>query len=142
MKKWLYPIITLFMVVGLLIGCSSEESENNNTTVSTNNTSQSEEVAEDSVRITVSINDGEEFVDEKEIVIEEGDILMDVMEKNFYIETEFDGTFITSIERVAASEEDKTAWMFFVNDEMATVGAAEYELTPGDKIVFDLQSWE
>ncbi|RDW19099.1 hypothetical protein CWR48_08600 [Oceanobacillus arenosus] len=142
MKKCMFPILILFMVAGLLIGCSAEENENTNTTVSTNNTSQSEEVAENSVRITISINEGEEFVDEKEIEIKEGDILMDVMEENFFIETEFDGTFITSIERVAASDDEKTAWMFFVNDEMASVGAAEYELVPGDKVVFDLQSWE
>lgn len=140
MKKWMFPLITLFMVV-VLFGCSSE-GNNTNTTVSTNSTSQSEEVAEDSVRITISINEGEEFVNEKEIGIEEGDILMDAMKENFYVETEYDGTFITSIERVAASDEEKTSWMFFVNDEMATVGAAEYQLSPGDKVVFDLQSWE
>ncbi|WP_337020155.1 DUF4430 domain-containing protein [Oceanobacillus massiliensis] len=66
--------------------------------------------------------------------------MLDVMEDNFFIER--DGAYITSIERVSASEEDKTAWMYFVNDEMATVGADEYELSPGDKVVFDLQSWE
>ncbi|MBR3120747.1 DUF4430 domain-containing protein [Oceanobacillus profundus] len=130
------------MSVGLLFGCSSDENTNQNTSVSTNNSSQSEEVAEDSVRITISINEGEEYVTEEVIQIEEGDILMDVMEENFYIETAHDGQYITSIERVAASDEEKTAWMFFVNDEMATVGASDYELSPGDVVVFDLQPWE
>ncbi|WP_067725398.1 DUF4430 domain-containing protein [Oceanobacillus damuensis] len=142
MKKWMLMFTVIILSAGLLIGCTSEDDTNQNTSVSTNETSDTEQVAEDSVRITVSINEGEEFVTEEEIEIEEGDILMDVMEENFYIETEFDGTYITSIERVAASDEDGTAWMFFVNDEMPTVGASEYELSPGDKVVFDLQSWE
>lgn len=142
MKKWILQLAVILMTVGLLIGCSSENNTEQNTSVSTNETSDSEEVAEDSVRITISINEGEEFVTEQEIAIEEGDILMDVMEKNFYIETDFDGAFITSIERVEASDEEQTAWMFFVNDEMPTVGANEYELSPGDIVVFDLQSWE
>lgn len=140
-KKWLKKFLFIFFITGLLVACSNE-SENTNTTVSTNDTSDTEEVAEDSVRITISINEGEQYVSEEEIPIEEGDILMDVLEENFYIETDQSGQFITSIERVAASDEDKTAWMYFVNDEMATVGAAEYELSPGDIVVFDLQSWE
>ncbi|MBP2077824.1 DUF4430 domain-containing protein [Oceanobacillus polygoni] len=142
MKKWIFQFAVIVMSVGLLFGCSSDNNTNQNTSVSTNNSSQSEEVAEDSVRITISINEGEEYITEEVIEIEEGDILMDVMEENFYIETEYDGTFITSIERVAASEEEQTAWMFFVNDEMATVGASDYELSPGDVVVFDLQPWE
>ena len=142
MKKWIFQFAVIVMSVGLLFGCSSDENTNQNTSVSTNNSSQSEEVAEDSVRITISINEGEEYVTEEVIQIEEGDILMDVMEENFYIETAHDGQYITSIERVAASDEEKTAWMFFVNDEMATVGASEYELSPGDVVVFDLQPWE
>ncbi|MFC4022906.1 DUF4430 domain-containing protein [Oceanobacillus longus] len=142
MKKWILQVAVILMTVGLLIGCSSEDNTEQNTSVSTNETSDSEEVAEDSVRVTISINEGEEFVNEQEIPIEEGDILMDVMEENFYIETDFDGAFITSIERVEASDEEQTAWMFFVNDEMPTVGANEYELSPGDIVVFDLQSWE
>ncbi|WP_010650728.1 DUF4430 domain-containing protein [Oceanobacillus massiliensis] len=141
MKKWMMQVAVIILGIGLLIGCSPEEStEGSNTSVSTNNTSQTEEVPEDSVRITISINEGQESVNEQEIQIEEGEILLDVMEDNFFIER--DGAYITSIERVSASEEDKTAWMYFVNDEMATVGADEYELSPGDKVVFDLQSWE
>jgi len=141
MNKWFKKFLFIFLIAGLLTACTNE-SENTNTTVSTNNTSDTEEVAKDSVRITISINEGEQYVTEEEIQIEEGDILMDVMKENFYIETDQDGQFITSIERVAASEEDKTAWMYFVNGELATVGAGEYELTPGDVIEFDLQSWE
>ncbi|WP_156289265.1 DUF4430 domain-containing protein [Oceanobacillus salinisoli] len=142
MKMWKIPLMTLLLLMGVLAGCASEESDEteNNASTSTTNSSQTEEVAEDHVRITISVDNGAEFITEEEIPIEEGDILLDVMEEHFYVEHE--GGFITSIERVEASEEEQTAWMYFVNDEMPTVGAAEYELSSGDKIVFDLQSWE
>lgn len=145
MKKNMIQYLFILMAALALIGCS-DDNENNesnsNTGVSTNQTSQSEEVAEDAIRITISINEGEEFVDEKEVVVEDGELLMDVMEENFYIETAYDGKFITSIERVAADEEEKTSWTLFINGEMAMVGAADYEVSQGDIILFDLQSWE
>ncbi|PAV29528.1 hypothetical protein CIL05_11740 [Virgibacillus profundi] len=146
MNKWILRLGSIFVVFALLAGCGSDENNEQNST-STNNSSgqeesnqESEEVSEDSVLITISKDEGSEFIHEKEIEIEEGDILMDVMKENFYVEEE-DG-FITSIERAAPKEDEQKAWMFFVNDEMAPVGAHEFELTPGDKITFDLQSWE
>ncbi|WP_085991998.1 DUF4430 domain-containing protein [Oceanobacillus senegalensis] len=143
MKKWNGLIIVSIMIIsiGLLAGCSfGEETEDNGASTSTTDSTHSTEVPENHVRITVSINHGNEFITEEEIPIEDGDILLDVMEENFYVEQK--GGFITSIERVKASDEEKTAWMYYVNGEMPTVGASEYELSSGDKIVFDLQSWE
>lgn len=67
---------------------------------------------------------------------------MDVLKENFYVETEQDGKFITSIERVAPKEGEEKAWMFTVNGEMANVGASSYELSPGDEVNFDLHSYE
>ena len=141
LKKWISYVGVLFLSIGLLLGCSTDSSEqnNSNTRVSTNESSQ--ELAEDEVRITISIDHGTEHVNEKSISIEEGDILLNVLEENFFIESD-DSDFITSIERVEASDEEKTAWMYTVNGEMATVGAGDYELSPGDEVVFDLQSWE
>ncbi|MFS0751545.1 DUF4430 domain-containing protein [Oceanobacillus sp. 1P07AA] len=141
LKKWFSYVGVLLLSIGLLLGCSNSTSEenNSNTRVSTNETSQ--ELADDEVRITISIDHGSEHVNEKTISIEEGDILLEVLEENFFIEAD-DSGFITSIERVESSDEEQTAWMYTVNGEMATVGAGDYELSPGDEVVFDLQSWE
>lgn len=146
MSKWLIRLFSALVIFGLLTACASEDA-NEEETASTNESSEeaesgqeSEEVSEDSVRITISKDEEAEFIHEKEIKIEEGDILMDVLKENFYVEEE--DNFITSIERVAPKEDEKKAWIFFVNDEIAPVGAHEFELTPGDKIQFDLQSWE
>ncbi|RKQ37695.1 DUF4430 domain-containing protein [Oceanobacillus halophilus] len=141
MKKRHFIFIVLFLIIGGLAACSSNSDQTqNNASTSTTNSSQTEEVAENHVRITVSINDGEEFVTEDEVPIEDGDNLLDKMEEHFFIEQE--SGFITSIERVQASEEEKTAWIYSVNGETPNVGAADYELESGDKVVFDLQPWE
>lgn len=139
LKKWSLYLGVFALIIGLLLGCASDTEEGSNTRVSTND---SGELAEDEVRITISINEGEEYVGEEAVSIEEGDILLEVLQDNFYVETDQGGQFITSIERVEANDEDQTAWMYTVNGEMAQVGAGDYELSPGDKVVFDLQSWE
>lgn len=156
MAKFVLRFGALLLVIGLLVGCgdadNSEETNDTNNIEETNGVSNAEETEnnvsaeeqEETVVITISKDDGEEVITDKEIAIEEGDILIDVMEENFDIETEYDGTFITSIDGVAPAEgeEEEKGWVYFVNDEMALVGAAEYELTPGDEVTFDLQAWE
>lgn len=143
MKKWLQLLSPLIVVVFILIGCSDDagntnqgESTNNQTETEDNNT-QSEANEEEQVSITISEDDGEEVHAEEKVDVEEGAILMDVLDENFDIE-EDDG-FITAIDGIENDEEEGKYWMYDVNDEMAQVGADEFELSPGDDVVFDLQ---
>jgi len=143
MKKWLQLLSPLIVVVLILVGCS-DDAGNNNQVESTNNqietednNAQSEENEEEHVSITISEDDGEEVHAEEEVDVEEGAILMDVLKENFDIE-EDDG-FITAIDGIENDEEEGKYWMYDVNDEMAQVGADEFELSPGDDVVFDLQ---
>ncbi|NBJ70460.1 MULTISPECIES: DUF4430 domain-containing protein [Clostridia] len=144
MKQWLFRFGAFFIAIALLTGCGNDEAGNPDT--KTNQSSEKREVqkeqAEETVLITISKDDGAEYLHEKEIPIEEGAILMNVMEENFYIETEQNGEFITSIERLSAKDGEKKGWIYTVNGEMPNVGAAEYKLKPGDKVVFDFQAWE
>ncbi|CDQ39770.1 MULTISPECIES: DUF4430 domain-containing protein [Virgibacillus] len=143
MKTWLKRFVPILVILVFITGCGTEEqgapAEPNQT--SENQQTQTEQ-NEEKVLITISKDNGEEYLHEKEIPIEEGAILMDVMEENFYIETEQDGTFITSIERLSAKEGEQKGWVYTVNGDMPTVGAAEYKLKPDDKVVFDFQAWE
>lgn len=140
MKKLVVALLSL----GLLFGCSNDQSTNdtskNNDTSETVNKEEKAEI----VTVVISKNHGEEIIEEKEIEIEEGKeiTVMDVMQENFEIETQFDGAFVSSINGVASSEEEKTSWMYSVNGESAMVGANEYKLEPEDKIEFDLQKYE
>lgn len=133
MKKWLISFFTILATVFLLVGCS-----NNPTSEQQNDMEATQD--NEAVIISISEDHESEIITEKVIEIGDGDILMDVMKEHFAIEEE--GGFINSIDEVAPAEGEEKAWMFFVNGEMAMVGAAEYELSTGDYIVFDLQAWE
>ncbi|HLS66639.1 MAG TPA: DUF4430 domain-containing protein [Pseudogracilibacillus sp.] len=139
MKQSLLRFLYVFAAVLLITGCSTanntEEAE-----VETTETAEQEEVVESVITVTISEDEGEIVHDEKEIEIEEGAILMDVLKESFDIEEE-DG-FITAIDGIQADEGEQRGWMYYVNDEMAMVGAAEYELEEDDHVVFDLQAWE
>ncbi|SEQ24633.1 protein of unknown function [Virgibacillus subterraneus] len=145
MNKLFLRIASLLIVMGLLIGCGAEEQEQGQTnsqeeknTVSEN----SEEQSEEKVQITISKDKGSEYINEKEVAVKEGATLMEVMEENFQLETDFNDGFITSIDGVAPKDGEQKSWMFTVNGEMPTVGAKEFKLSPGDKVTFDLQAWE
>lgn len=151
MKKLYTIFAVIFMVLGLLAGCGQTEqpqsgtegqeepaqTESDNTSTDTAGQDQPVETETDTVSIT--IKDGEETLTEKEVPIEEGAVLLDVMEENFQVEATEDG-FITSLEGVSQNEEEGKYWLFDINGEPSPVGAAEYELQPGDEIVFTLQA--
>lgn len=135
MKKWILRFASIFVVIGLLIGCAPDENNNGNTP----NESQVEE-NEEMIVIKISKDKEAETIKEKELPIKEGAILLDVMKENF--EVEEDGGFITSIEGVEQEEDEQKYWLYFINGEAASIGAGDYELTAGDEITFDLQATE
>ncbi|MDL4840762.1 DUF4430 domain-containing protein [Aquibacillus rhizosphaerae] len=133
MKKFYVSLLSLFLAVGLLVGCGQENTNQENTQTAETET-------EESVAITISQDNGAEVIAEEEIAIEDGAILMDVLKENFEIE-ETDG-FITGIEGVTSAEGEEKYWMYDVNGEPATLGANELELSPDDEVVFDLHGME
>lgn len=145
MNRLLLYLASVLFTIGIMAGCSSDTDTNSTEDTSTATEEQAEdqgntEENEDTVTITISKDDGEEVLDEKEVAIETDAVLMDVLKENFDVEDE-DG-FITSIDGVSPKKDEEKAWMFFVNDEIASVGAEDYELEPSDEVTFDLQAWE
>lgn len=144
MNKWFMRLASLLMVIGLLVGCASDNNDqnvtNNNQTEQNQNNDNSSEEAEEVVTITISKDDNDEVITEKEVAIEDGAILLDIMKENFELEEE--GGFISSIEGNEQDEDAGKYWIYSVNGEDAPVGAGEYELSAGDQVNFDLQAWE
>ncbi|MFT4413143.1 DUF4430 domain-containing protein [Fredinandcohnia humi] len=138
MKKLLFALLTL----GLLFGCSNGEPVKDSAEKKVEKAEQGEKT--EVVTVIISKNNGEETIEKKEIEIKDGEkvTVMDIMQENFELETQFDGAFISSINGVAASEAEQTAWFYSVNGEEAMVGANEFELKPEDKVQFDLHKWE
>ena len=147
-KRLLRSILSILTVLFIVTGCAANNDNNeavNNNAVN-ENTNGSENVNNESndaqieVEFTISKDEGEEVIETKSIEVEEGAIVLDVLKEHFDVEEE--GGFVTSIDGVNDDPDNQLAWMYFVNDEMAMVGAAEYELEADDHVNFDLQAWE
>ena len=72
----------------------------------------------------------------KEIKVEEGQNLLEIMKENYEV-TAKDG-FISVIEGYEQDEKEGKYWLYTINGEKATVGAADYELEDKDVIVWNL----
>ena len=58
------------------------------------------------------------------------------------VETRYGGRFVQSIDGLSGQGAGGYAdWFYFVNGIEADVGAAEYELSPGDVVQWDYRDW-
>lgn len=74
--------------------------------------------------------------------LREGGTVMRFLRSEFDVETRFGGGFVQSIDGLAGDgSSGRRDWFFFVNGIESDVGAAEYELSPGDKVQWDLRHW-
>ena len=62
------------------------------------------------------------------------------MEENYDMDAE-DG-FVQSIEGHEQDEDEGLFWMYYINEEMAEVGAGEYEPQNNDQVEWKLESFE
>ncbi len=131
----------LLLTTGLVLtGCATD------TTDAPEDTSSADvESVEEAEEITATIEiviDGESLADlSKEVTVPEGTYLLDVMKDEYDI-TASEAGFISIIE---GYEEDLAAeryWLYYHNDEMPSVGAADYELEEGDQIEWRLEDSE
>jgi hypothetical protein len=75
--------------------------------------------------------------------VREDQTVMRLLRSRFEIETRFGGRFVQSIEGIeGGGPSGRTDWFYFVNGIEADVGAAEYELTPGDVVQWDYRRWD
>lgn len=133
--------VIIVAVIGFFIyqGLNSDNKADKNT--SSNISSEVSEIAEVSFQMTVTV-EGEKVLFDKELKAEEGETLLEVMKDSFaagnYSLVESDG-MITELCGEAQDAAANKYWMYTVNGEYASVGAAEYLPKEGDKVVFDLQ---
>lgn len=139
MKKWL-----LLMASALfLVGCGEVETPPAESVESMSSAAESVAVVEDAmvsatIKVTVdgeAIDDGEQAVE-----VEEGSVLLDVMEE--YYDIEETATFISSINGHEQDDDAGKWWVFDVNGEMGEIGAADLEIKEGDLIEWKLEAFE
>lgn len=127
MKKNLFKKISIILAVIALVGCAvigQQYVVNKN--IHRESMTQSKEV-----NITITVED-----QTKEVKVEEGLSVMDIMKENYSLQTQYDGTFISGIDDVVADENNFIA--FNINGEMSMVGAGDYFPVNGDNIDFKL----
>lgn len=132
----------LLLSTGLiLVGCSTDTADapEETETPAVENVDDS-----DATEVTATIEvliDGEAVADlSKEVTVPEGTYLMDVMNEEYDIVDE--GGFLSAIDGYEQDVDAERYWMYYTNDEMPSVGAAEYELEEGDEIEWRLEDSE
>ena len=74
--------------------------------------------------------------------LREGATVMRFLRSEFDVTTRFGGRFVQSIDGLAGDGAGRRDWFFFVNGLESDSGAAEYELSPGDRVQWDLRRWQ
>jgi hypothetical protein len=75
--------------------------------------------------------------------VREDQTVMRLLRSEFDVETRFGGRFVHAIDGLEAGGAGGQAdWFYFVNGVEAGVGAAEYELSPGDRVQWDYRDWD
>lgn len=75
--------------------------------------------------------------------VTEASTVMRLLRSEFEVKTRFGGRFVQSIDGLAGSgESGRRDWFYFVNGLEAGKGAAEYRLSPGDRVQWDHRNWE
>ncbi len=74
--------------------------------------------------------------------VREGQTVMRMLRSEFDVTTRFGGRFVQSIDGLSGEGgEGQVDWFFFVNGVEADKGAAEWEVSPGDRIQWDRRDW-
>jgi Domain of unknown function (DUF4430) len=151
-KDWLLLFGTLIIIAGCLIGIYEYRAWQTTQTAppATKVESVQETGTEQSIAtIRISKDFGHETVHFAQVPVKEGDTVMDILKNSgTTITTSYNGGFVESIAGIASqfrsgdATSKKVDWFYYVNGQMAEVGAAEYPVFPGDQILWDYHTWE
>ena len=96
------------------------------------------------VELRVTRNFGHEELGTARIEnVREDETVMRMLRSEFDIDTRYGGRFVQTIDGLegagAGGEQD---WFYWVNGVEGSVGAAEFELSPGDRVQWDWRNWQ
>lgn len=142
MKK----IISLFIALIFLSGCATDTAVQEDTAdtavveETTQETTSDSEAENIEVSTIFEINGENEEAMSGTYEVEAGTTLLDFMKNEFEVE-ESDG-FIESINGYAQNPEGDLYWLYEINGEFSTVGAADYILEEDDNVSWTLNPAE
>ena len=73
--------------------------------------------------------------------VRESDTVMRFLQAGRKVTTRYGGGFVQSIDGLAGNQSAERDWFYYVNGSEASVGAADYKLSPGDVVQWDWHDW-
>jgi hypothetical protein len=73
--------------------------------------------------------------------VSESDTVMRFLQATHEVKTRYGGGFVDSVDGMAGDKSRQYDWFFYVNGIESDVGAADFGLSEGDRIQWDLHSW-
>src|SRR5207248_2028612 len=73
--------------------------------------------------------------------VRESDTVMRFLQAERRVTTRYGGGFVQSIDGLAGSGSAQRDWFYYVNGSEASVGAADFGLSPGDVVQWDYHDW-
>jgi hypothetical protein len=73
--------------------------------------------------------------------VHESDTVMRFLQATHKVQTRYGGGFVQSVDGVAGDRAHQLDWFYYVNGIEADVGAADFSLSAGDRVQWDLHSW-
>ena len=75
--------------------------------------------------------------------VREDETVMRMLRSEFDIDTRYGGRFVQTIDGLeGAGAGGQRDWFYWVNGVEGSVGAAEFELSPGDRVQWDWRNWQ
>jgi Domain of unknown function (DUF4430) len=120
-------LVVVLVVTGLLAGCGLGPGEER----------------EGGAQLRVTRDFGHEALGSIRLdTLREDQTVMRMLQSEFEVDTRFGGRFVQAIDGLEGAGPAGTSdWFFFVNGIESDTGAAEYELSPGDRVQWDHRSW-
>jgi len=98
------------------------------------------------VTLKVTKDFGSQVIFNKKVQIENNQTILELLEANLDIETDWDGGFIKGINGLVLDKGGlsgkRTDWFYYVNGICADVGADGYTSAPGETIWWDYHLWQ
>ncbi len=103
-----------------------------------------EELKGDGAQLRVTRDFGHAALGSDQVAhVREDQTVMRLLRSKFDVDTRYGGRFVQSIDGLeGAGTTGRRDWFFFVNGVESDKGAAEYVLSPGDRVQWDYRPWE
>ncbi len=92
--------------------------------------------------LAVTRDYGHRLLDDARIAhVHQSDTVMRFVEATHHVTTAYGGGFVQSIDGLAGNRAAQRDWFFYVNGIESPVGAADFNLSGGDRVQWDFHSW-